>query len=151
MIIVLSLLSLVVYVAVFAGIGYALGAHKRRPKQGMLLCVLLGVFGIVIMLLLPERIARPRMRTRAEIALLTGQGLKPISTEIGSMTLTTQLRLQVPTQRGAVLMLSDSRRFWWDGRRWWDGHSVAPPDADRSPDGLAWWDGEQWRPVVEGT
>jgi hypothetical protein len=44
-------------------------------------------------------------------------------------------------------MLSDDRRWWWDGGQWQDTQQSVPPGAERSQDGTRWWDGTTWRPV----
>jgi hypothetical protein len=55
--------------------------------------------------------------------------------------------------RGGLPMLSDDRRFWWNGVAWQDANALPPPTAQRSPDGTQWWDGVEWRPArkaIEG-
>jgi hypothetical protein len=57
------------------------------------------------------------------------------------------IEIQVVEPQTPKYMLSDDRRWWWDGAQWQDTQQSVPPGAERSEDGTRWWDGTTWRPV----
>jgi hypothetical protein len=60
------------------------------------------------------------------------------------------VEIRVVERQVPKYMLSDDRRWWWDGGQWQDTLVRVPPGAERSPDSTQWWDGTSWRPVPTG-
>jgi hypothetical protein len=60
------------------------------------------------------------------------------------------VEIRVVERQTPKYMLSDDRRWWWDGSQWQDTQLRVPPGAERSEDTTQWWDGTSWRPVPTG-
>jgi hypothetical protein len=50
-----------------------------------------------------------------------------------------------PATPAASREMTSDRKFWWNGTYWVATSEMAPPWAQRSPDGAFWWDGHAWQ------